>query len=400
MRIFVADALPEACMASLSRAGHEVTLEPLKGQALQCAVAEAGAEVLIVRSTRVDRQLLQACSGLELIVRAGAGYDTIDYEFAAERGVFVANCPGKNASAVAELAVGLMLGLDRRIADNVRDARAGTWNKARYAKARGLRGRTLAIIGFGNIGRAVAERAKGLEMNLVVWSRSLTALRAEALGMTYAASPEAAASVADIVTIHVASNADTYHLAGPAFFEAMKPGACLINTSRGSVVDENALVHAMDTKGIRAGLDVFEGEPAYKSGPLEAAIAGHPNVYLTHHIGASTAQAQEATATEAVRIIEAYAREGRVPNCVNLAVQSAASHLLTVRHLDRVGVLASVLDKVRQANGNVQEMENLVFAGDNGAACARIWLAGAAPAVLLRRVRTVEHVLTASVTTL
>ncbi len=387
-------------MASLSRAGHEVTVKPLKGQDLQEAVVEAGAEVLIVRSTRVNRQLLDACSGLELIVRAGAGYDTIDVEYAAECGVFVANCPGKNASAVAELTVGLMLALDRHIADNVRDARTGTWNKARYAKARGLRGRTLAIIGFGSIGRAVAERARGLEMNLVVWSRSLTALRAESLGMTYAASPEAAAAVADIVTVHVAATANTHHLAGSALFAAMKPGASFINTSRGSVVDEQALMHAMDTKGIRAGLDVFEGEPAYKSGPLEVAIAGHPNVYLTHHIGASTAQAQEATAAEAVRIIEAYSREGRVPNCVNLAIQSAASHLLTVRHLDRVGVLAAVLDKVRQANGNVQEMENLVFAGDNGAACARIWLTGAAPELLLDSVRAVEHVLTASVTTL
>ena len=396
MRIFIADTLPATSVAALAGAGFQVTEESLRAGAPHEALLAARPHILIVRGTRVDRRMMDASASLELIVRAGAGYDTIDVAGAAERGIFVANCPGRNASAVAELAIGLMLALDRRIAENVQDARVGRWDKARYAQARGVCGRTLGILGFGSIGRAVMQRAMGLDMSVVAWSRSLTAGKAEALGITYASTPEAVAAAADIVTVHVAANPDTYHLAGPALFAAMRPGAFFINTSRGSVVDEAALLHALQVKGIRAGLDVFEGEPSYKSGALDCALAQHPNVYVTHHIGASTEEAQEATAHEAVRVVRTFAQEGQVHNCVNLAAQSAATHLLTVRHLDRVGVLASVLDEVRQANGNVQEMENLVFAGADGAACARIWLAGAPPKLVLARVQAAEHVLAAS----
>ena len=129
-------------------------------------------------------------------------------------------------------------------------------------------------------------------------------------------------------------------------------------------------------------------------------MAAHPNVYLTHHIGASTAEAQEATAAEAVRVIKVYAETGRVPNCVNIAAQSAATHLLTVRHLDRIGVLAAVLDEIRQAQCNVQEMDNMVFAGSDGAACARIWVSGTPSIALLDKIRSLEHVLAASLITL
>ncbi len=396
MRIFIADTLPATSVAALAGAGFQVTEESLRAGAPHEALLAARPHILIVRGTRVDRRMMDASASLELIVRAGAGYDTIDVAGAAERGIFVANCPGRNASAVAELAIGLMLALDRRIAENVQDARVGRWDKARYAQARGVCGRTLGILGLGSIGRAVMQRAMGLDMSVVAWSRSLTAGKAEALGITYASTPEAVGAAADIVTVHVAANPDTYHLAGPALFAAMRPGAFFINTSRGSVVDEAALLHALQVKGIRAGLDVFEGEPSYKSGALDCALAQHPNVYVTHHIGASTEEAQEATAHEAVRVVRTFAQEGQVHNCVNLAAQSAATHLLTVRHLDRVGVLASVLDEVRQANGNVQEMENLVFAGADGAACARIWLAGAPPKLVLARVQAAEHVLAAS----
>ncbi len=393
MRVFIGDALPASSLQALGEKGHTVTEAPLEPGALR----ESAAQVLVVRGTRVDRELLDASATMELIVRAGAGYDSIDVAGAAERGIFVANCPGKNAHAVAELTFGHIIALDRRIPDNVRSARLGLWKKAKYARAAGLMGRTLGIVGLGYIGMAVLGIAKGMGMHVVAWSRSLTEARAQAFGITRAATPEQVAARADIVTLHVASTQDTSLLAGPGFFAAMRPGATFINTSRASIVDEKALLEAIQRKHIKVGLDVLEGEPRVADGQLANTLATHPNVYVTHHIGASTRQAQEATAAKAVDIIDTYARTRHVGCCVNLAYKSDATHLLTVRHLDRPGVLAGVLDAVRQAGSNVQEMENVLLAGKSGAGCARIRLVHVQPETILASVRAVHHVLAASI---
>ena len=160
---------------------------------------------------------------------------------------------------------------------------------------------------------------------------------------------------------------------GQDFFAAMKPGAFFINTSRAEVVDQAALERAVRQKGIRAGLDVFAGEPAGGAGAVDDPIFQLPGVIGTHHIGASTDQAQEAIAAETVRIVREYSKNGRAPNVVNLARKSPATHLLVVRHLDRVGVLATVFDALKEAGINVQETENIVFDGAR-AAVARIQL--------------------------
>lgn len=378
MDVLIADKLYEAASSALEGAGHRVVASPtLNGAELTAALRAQAPNALIVRSTRVSAEMMDANPGLELIVRAGAGYDTIDVDAASARGIFVSNCPGKNSAAVAELAVGLLLALDRRLPDNVLDARAGRWNKAVYANAEGLRGRTLGIIGTGNIGRLVAASAQALGMSVIAWSRSLTEARAEELGVERKDNHLQVAEQADAVTLHVAATDATRGLAGREFFEHMKDGALFINTTRSSVVDEVALEWAVNEKGIRAALDVMEGEPAAKTGSFSHPLADHDHVYFTHHIGASTSQAQEAIAEEAVRVVLEYDRTGDAPNCVNLEEQSPATHLLTVRHLDRVGVLAAVLDEVRKADWNVQEMENLIFEGAK-AACARIRFNGEA----------------------
>ena len=396
MKVLVADKFSESGMASMTAAGHEVVSDPsLNGEALRDALAAERPQVLIVRSTKVGAEMMDANSNLELIVRAGAGYDTIDVDGASKRGVFVANCPGKNAVAVAELAFALILGIDRRIADNVADARQGRWNKAGFSKASGLKGRTLGLIGLGNIGTEMVERARAFGMPVVAWSRSLTDSRAEQLGVTRVESPIEVARNSDIVSLHVASKPETKHLVNAEFLAAMKPGSVLINTTRGAVVDEDALMAALDEKGLFVGLDVFSGEPAYKEGDFSNTLAEHPSVYLTHHIGASTAQATAAIGDEAVRIVTVYAEEGVVPNCVNLADHTGATFMLTVRHLDKVGVLASVLDEMRKSNWNVQEMENLVFAGEE-AACARIRFAGQMNDETVEKIRSHPDVIAVS----
>lgn len=396
MRVLIADKLPEKSVEALRQAGHTVVVEFCSADQLQEALVTHRIESLVVRSTNVTRTMIQHASSLELIVRAGAGYDSIDLEAASEFGVFVANCPGKNASAVAELTIGLMVSLDRWIPDNVSDARAGKWQKERYAKALGLKGRVLGLIGMGKIGQLVAQMAQGLGLEVVAWSRSLTAESAAAFGVDHAESPIQVATQSDIVSLHVAAAPTTFHLANRDFFAAMKPGALFINTTRGSVVDENALLTALDEDGIRAALDVFADEPSYKAGALTTHLHKHPSVYLTHHIGASTAQAQEATGDEAVRVIDTYANTGVVPNCVNIAVQSSATHLITVRHLDKVGVLARVLDMVRKCNLNVQEMENQVFSGSMNAAVARIRVVGKPPEELSSLLKNIQDVLAVS----
>ncbi|GIV61274.1 MAG: hypothetical protein KatS3mg044_0140 [Rhodothermaceae bacterium] len=396
MKVLLADKLSPACVDALTAAGHTVVNDPsLKGEALVEALRTEQPEVLVVRSTKVPAEAMDADPRLELIVRAGAGYDTIDVEAASARGIFVANCPGKNAAAVAELTLGLILALDRSIPDNVLDARNGVWNKAKYGKAAGVKGRTLGVIGTGNIGQEVIRRARAFDMNVIAWSRSLTDEKAAALGVRRMASPLDVAREADIVTLHVAATPETKHLADAAFFEAMKPGAFFINTTRSSVVDEEALRKALDEKGIRAGLDVMSNEPAVKEGTFSHPLAGHPNVYMTHHIGASTEQAQEAIAQEAVRVVNTYAETGEVPNCVNIADHSPATHQLTVRHLDKVGVLAAVLDEMRKAGWNVQEMQNLVFAGAR-AACAYITFDGEPNEATVERIAAHPDVLAVS----
>jgi len=386
MKILLADQLSKACLQALEQAGHSVEVDSsLKDAALVEALRERNPHVLVVRSTKVPEAAVAASKNLELIVRAGAGFDTIDVDAASRSGVFVANCPGKNATAVAELTMGLLLALDRSLPDNVSEARAGHWNKKGFSAARGLKGRTLGIIGIGNIGRVVITRARAFDMRVVAWSRSLTDEEAALLGVTRMGGPLEVATVSDAVSLHVAATPETKALAGRAFFEAMKPGAFFINTTRGAVVDEDALLWAMKEKGIRCALDVFSNEPAHKEGPFEHPLASHPQVYLSHHIGASTEQAQDAIAEEAVRIVLTFAATGKVPNCVNIAEQSPATHQLTVRHLDKVGVLAAVLDIISKAGWNVQEMENMIFAGAQ-AACANIRFDGAVESSVVNKI--------------
>jgi len=367
MKVLVADKFPAEGLGKLRAAGCDVISKPdLDGATLPTAVRETAAEVLVVRSTEVKADALEA-GRLGLVVRAGAGYNTIDTKKASELGIYVSNCPGKNSIAVAELAMALMLALDRHVADGVADLRGGVWNKGKYGKARGLFGRTLAILGVGNIGREVAKRALAFGMPVRAWSRSLTDEAAAEMGLVRCASPVEAVAGADVVSVHVALKPETRGLVSQAVFDAMKPGACFVNTARGEVVDEAALLAAVRGKGVRAALDVFAGEPTSSTGKVESPLFEVPGIIGSHHIGASTDQAQEAIAEETVRILLEYKATGKVPNCVNIAARTPATHILVVRHRDRVGVLAHVFSRLKEGGINVQETDNVVFDGAQAA---------------------------------
>ena len=401
MKVLIADAFEKSGLDGLARAGCDVIYQPdLKDEALSDAIGSSGAEVLVVRGTKVTAAMLDA-GRLALIVRAGAGYNTIDVSAASSRGIYVSNCPGKNAIAVAELAFALILAIDRRIPENVADLRAGVWNKKEYARARGLYGLTLGLLGVGSIGREMIRRAAGFGMNVVIWSRRfdgqsgpLSEQDARDLGIEGAqrqiaidvvASPGDAAWRSDVLSVHVALSSGTRQLVNAEVLAQLKPGAMIINTARAEVIDHAALTGAIREKGLKVGLDVFSREPATASGAFTDPIVSVPGVYGTHHIGASTDQAQEAIAAETVRIIRSYKETGRVPNVVNLATRTPATHMLVVRHRDRPGVLAHVFNHLREANLNVQETENIVFEGAE-AAVARINLDGAPSSLVCARI--------------
>jgi D-3-phosphoglycerate dehydrogenase len=370
-KVLLLDTLPDWVETKLQDLGCSVIVKTGVGEAEHPALLkDINPRILIVRSTKVNRAMIEAASDLSLIIRSGAGYNTIDVAAASERSIYVSNCPGKNAIAVAELAMGLMLSLDRRIPDNVFDLRQGTWNKKEYSKAKGLYGRTLAVIGTGNIGKEVILRAKAFGLHVVAYSRSLTPEGAEALGAQYAPSIIDAVRNADIVSIHLALAPEMKGVINAEVLGAMRDGSLFINTSRAELVDEEALIEAIKTKKLKVATDVFPKEPE-QSGPFQTPLAALPQVYGTHHIGASTDQAQNAVAEETVRIVRDYLQNGVVPNCVNVMEKTPARYQLSVRHKDKVGVLANILRVIRDNNINVQRMENIIFAGAQGA-CANI----------------------------
>lgn len=393
MKVLVADAFETSGLEGLRAAGCDVLYQPdLSGEALARYLTSSGAEVLVVRSTRVTEAMLDA-GELSLVVRAGAGVNTIDVAAAARRGIYVSNCPGRNAVAVAELTLGLLLALDRRIPDNVADLRAGRWNKKEYARARGLYGRTLGLLGFGSIGQEVGRRARALGMDVLVWSprflregaAALTALPRD-LDIAVLHSPEEVTERSDALSVHLALAPETENFVGAAILGRLKAGALFVNTARAELVDEAALAQAIETRGVRAAADVFRGEPAEATAEFSPALAAHARFYGTHHIGASTEQAQEAIAAEVVRIVRAYKETGKMPHAVNLARRTPATHTLVVRHRDRPGVLAHVFAELRRRTLNVQETENVIFDGAE-AAVARINLDAEPAPELLRAIQ-------------
>ena len=395
MNILIADKFQDSAVEALRQAGCNVEYDgSLDGDALKEAVIKTECAVLVVRSTKVTEDILAASGKLNVVVRAGAGVNTIDTKAASLRSVLVANCPGKNSVAVAELTFGLILALDRRIVDNVRDLSDGTWNKKEYSKARGLKGRTLGVVGLGKIGEAVVKRAKAFEMNVAVWSRSFTPQRAKELDVIFCDSPADVASRSDIFSIHLAAAAETKNIINADVLNRLAPGSYVINTARADVVDYKALEMIMKEKGLRVGLDVYPDEP--KAGDKDfknkALIAGG-GVYGTHHIGASTDQAQDAIAQETVRIVNHYMKTGQVENCVNLCAKSPARYVVVVRHRNQPGVLAHALGAIRHAGINVEEMENVICDGAESA-CAQIKVDSPLPDEVLKLIETGhEHVI-------
>ncbi len=368
MRVYIADKLPKDAVNQLKKLKLDVISNP-KATSAELDKGIGQAQVLIVRSTVVSESCIKNSPELSLIIRAGAGVNNINMSAASDMGIYVANCPGQNSIAVAELTMGLIFSLDRYIADNVSDFRAGKWNKAAFSKAEGVYGKVLGIVGTGQIGREVIKRAQAFGMPVIAWSRSLTSEMAEELDIERASTIDEVAKECDVLSIHLAQNDHTKGIISKKVLSALKNGAMVINTSRAGVIDEEALYSELKSGRLRAGLDVFNEEPEFKEGEFSNRMQQLDNVYVTHHVGASTTQAQLAVANDAVDIVRGYVQEGHVRNWLNRCEQTDAPWQIVVRHYDKPGVIANVMTELKDADINAQELTNVIFDGKRTACC-------------------------------
>ncbi len=390
IKVLIADKFPDKYINELKSLDLEVIYEPKYGEK-DLPEAAKDVDILVVRSTIVNEDTINNSEKLNLIIRAGSGVNNINISAANKKGVYVANCPGMNAVAVAELTIGLMISLDRFIPDNVSDFNNGIWNKDRYSKGKGLKGKTLGLIGVGNIGKEVAKRALAFEMN--VYGKDIT--RIEGVQIKDFSEMDQLLPLCDIVSIHLPATPQTKGLFNKQLLSYMKDGAYLINTSRHDIVIEDDLLEAIKEKNLRYACDVFKGEPEGKSGTVSSKLQNNPNIYVTHHIGASTQQAQDAVAEETIKIIKHFVHSGVIDHWVNRAKITDAHYQLVVKHFDKPGVLAAVLDIIRQGNINVEEIENIIFEGGI-AACCTMKLKSAVTAEMLKAMRDNPNVISVS----
>jgi D-3-phosphoglycerate dehydrogenase len=391
MRLLLADKMDTQALEELKILGVEIVSRPeLTKETLPAALEGVG--ILVVRSTEVTSRAIEGAKQLNLIVRAGVGVNTIDVTAASARGIYVANCPGKNAIAVAELTMGLILALDRRIVDATADLRAGRWEKSRYAAAQGVFGRRIGIAGLGSIGREVLLRARAFGLEPHAWSRSLTQARAAKMDIGFARTLDELASRSDIFTIHLPLNPQTRGAISRSVIEALPDGATVVNAARSEVLDYAALEELCGRKNLRVGLDVFASEPGGGSAPFEAKILSSGIVYGTPHIGASTEQAQRAIAQETARIIRSFLTEEDVPNVVNICAASPARFTVVLRMLDKVGALANTLSVLKRHGINIEEISNTVFEGAH-ATCTKLRVSGRPSDACLKEISAFDEVL-------
>jgi D-3-phosphoglycerate dehydrogenase len=327
MKILIADKFEDPGIEALKALGCDIEFQPdLTTDDLPDALKKHDPKVLIVRSTKVPEPVMEAAGDLGLIIRAGAGYDTIDTNAAGKRGIAVANCPGMNSAAVAELAMGFMLALDRRIPQQTADLRAGVWAKKAWAKlGRGLKDRTLGLVGVGQIGKLVARRALAFEMK-VLYHDIVSCEELDKHEDCRRVELEEVLKHSDVISLHVPANDATRHLIDEHTLGLMQKHAYLVNTTRGSVVDQQALIKALKNDQIAgAALDVYENEPKAEDKTISDELLNLPNFIGTHHVGASTEQAQLAVAEETVRVVEQYMQDGDVRNCVNREALAATA---------------------------------------------------------------------------
>jgi D-3-phosphoglycerate dehydrogenase len=300
LKILITDGMDKKAVQTLKDMGHQITEQFFEPQELKERVKNF--DVVIVRSaTKVRKDIIDSAlqtGNLKLIIRGGVGVDNIDVTYAESKGIKVRNTPKASSSAVAELALGHMFSLARFVGISNVSIREGKWNKKKYTGIE-LSGKTLGLIGFGRIGKELAKKAKGLEMKIIY--NDILGPAKDCPEYSFVSLDKLLAD-SDFVSLHIPGDEDKSPVIGKTEFTKMKDGAYFINCARGSVIDEAALLEALNSGKLSgAGIDVFSEEPSQN---LE--LISHERVSVTPHIGASTKEAQKKIGDEIVSIIKEY----------------------------------------------------------------------------------------------
>ena len=314
LKVLIADGLAEEgirVLKSLPKIQLEVH-SALERSALKEKIQET--DILVVRSrTKVDKDLLENSNRLKIVLRAGIGLDNVDVPIATDKGIIVMNAPTGNIVTTAEHALALLFAVTRHIPQADASLRNGKWEKKMF-QGNELRGKTLGLLGLGNIGKVVASRAQGLEMKVCAHDPYISAESAGKLNIELKSLDELL-GVSDYLSIHVPLTPSTKHLISDKAFQKMKKGAYLINCARGGIVDETAMLKALDNGTLSgAALDVFETEPL----PSDSPLLKRADIVMTPHLGASTDEAQVQVGLESAEQIALYANEGVLKNAVNV----------------------------------------------------------------------------------
>jgi len=368
VKILVACELPQSALDELAPLASELCYRPnLTAYQLRDCLADVG--ILVVGAVRVSPEAIAAGRALQMIVHAGCGPGEIAVERASTAGVFVTHCPDQHAQAVAELTLGLILALDRRIVENTIALKDGRWIRSELADARGLAGRTIGIMGYGAIGRSVARLAQAFQMRVLTWSPRLMPPDMPEPLVEACSRPRDLARQSDVVTLH-ADESEPELIVDAAFLEAMGDGAYLVSLGPLAAVDEEALFRAVERGRLRLALDVSGPRAGADSTRFRCRLCDLPGVIGTQHMGALTEQARQATAREVVRIVRSFVVCGEVLNCLNLCERSPATWQLVLRVRDQMGVMAAVMDAIRADGVNAQEITSKVFTGAKAVWCA------------------------------
>ena len=365
MKILIADSLSNDVVKTLKADGNIVKMDPsITEKTLPEEIQDY--DILIVRSTKVTAETIKKAKNLSLIVRAGAGVNTIDIKACSNKGIYVSNTPGCNADAVAELTIGQIIACDRQIVQNSINLRSGKWTKKKFLNSDGLKGRTLGLLGAGNVAQRVMKIAQAIGMKVICWSYFFDDDDARRLGVTRVLDKMDIARNADVISIHIPYMKETHHSISKEFFDAMKPGAIFINTARGEIVDSQALAEAIKEKRIKAGLDVFENEPSTGMADFDQAEYAKILASSTCHIGGSTKQASELIAQETIRVVQTYIKTGEPLNCVNIEATPKCDKIISIRH---AGVLPSIIQYLSENKCEILSLNNQILTGGGSQTC-------------------------------
>jgi D-3-phosphoglycerate dehydrogenase len=371
MKILVGCRLPENALPELRALGTEVIYEPeLTAEQLEELIPDVA--ILVVCRQRVSPEIIQAAKALQMIVRAGTNTANIAIEEASAAGIFVANCPYKDAGAIAELTIGLLVALDRRLLENVEALRQGVLESPAEVEALGLSGRMLGVLGFGPVEQEIAKRARAFEMHISAWSPTLTPELAAENRVEFCAWPRELARQSDMVTVYAPPQDTDVLLVDGEFLRNMREGAYLVYVGHPATLDQAALVEVAKERNLRVAYDISAPQlPSSDTGRFKSRLQALPNVIGTHRLADRTAQVWQTTTAEVVRIIREFLVAGDVLNCVNLSKHNPATWQLVLRLKDTVGVLASVMDVIRSDGINVEDITSRLFTGAR-AACYTI----------------------------